>query len=67
MPLETRPRISRLAVAAILGLAGATFLGQGLGLIPGSFMTGDPFWAVVGAVLLVAAATLLATEMRRVR
>jgi uncharacterized membrane protein YeaQ/YmgE (transglycosylase-associated protein family) len=54
-------------VAAIVGLAGATFLGQGLGFIPGSFMTGDPFWAVVGAVLLVAAATLLATEMRRVR
>lgn len=60
-----RPRISRLVVAAILGLTGATFVGQGLGYIPGSFMTGDPFWAVVGVVLLAAALVLVVGEVRR--
>jgi hypothetical protein len=31
------------------------WLGQGLGLIPGSFMTGSAFWAVVGGLLVAAA------------
>jgi hypothetical protein len=39
-------------------------VGQGLGFIPGSFMTGDPFWAVVGVVLLAAALTLAVGELR---
>ena len=34
---------------------GLIFLGQGLGLIPGSFMTGQAFWALVGAVLVIGA------------
>jgi hypothetical protein len=38
---------------------GLVFLGQGLGLIPGSFMTGDPFWAVVGAILVAVAVVML--------
>jgi hypothetical protein len=63
--LRARPRTSRLVVAAILAVTGGTFLGQGLGYIPGSFMTGDPFWAVVGVVLLVAAAALVGGELRR--
>ena len=38
----------RLAVAVVLGVVGSVWLGQGLGLIPGSFMTGDQFWAIAG-------------------
>jgi hypothetical protein len=38
----------RLAVAVVFGVLGSLWLGQGLGLIPGSFMTGDQFWAVAG-------------------
>ena len=34
---------------------GCIWLGQGLGLIGGSFMTGDPLWGIVGAALLVGA------------
>jgi hypothetical protein len=52
--------VAKLILPAILlGLMGLVFLGQGLGLIPGSFMTGDPFWAVVGAILVAAALVML--------
>ena len=39
-------------VAALVGLV---WLGQGVGVIPGSFMTGSAFWAVAGLVLLAVA------------
>lgn len=42
------------AVAVMLLLVGAVFTGQGFGLIPGSFMTGSLFWAVVGIAMIVA-------------
>jgi hypothetical protein len=35
----------------LLVLAGGTFCLQGVGVLPGSFMTGDRFWAAVGAAL----------------
>lgn len=45
----------RRAIAAALIVLGAIWMGQGLGFIGGSFMTGDPTWAVIGAVLVVLA------------
>lgn len=45
------------AVAALIGLV---WVGQGAGWIPGSFMTGDPLWLVIGAVFLVVGVALLA-------
>jgi len=30
---------------------GVVFTGQGLGLIPGSFMTGRTEWAVIGGIM----------------
>lgn len=65
--LAVRPRIERLALAAALGLPGALFIGQGLGYVPGSFMTGDPRWAIIGAALVTAALVLLLGELQRVR
>jgi hypothetical protein len=38
----------RLVVAVVLGVVGSVWIGQGLGLVPGSFMTGDRFWAFAG-------------------
>jgi hypothetical protein len=35
------------------------FFFQGIGVIPGSFMTGKSEWAVIGAGLVVGAAALL--------
>ncbi len=60
-------RASRLAIAVVLGLVGLVWLGQGLGYIPGSFMTGSQFWATVGTVLLVAAVAIVLLEARRKR
>lgn len=60
-----RPRASRLLISGLLGLTGAVWVGQGIGYIPGSFMTGDPFWAVMGTILLAGAATMVALESRR--
>lgn len=47
-----RPLIFGLGLVAMV--VGLVWLGQGLNLIPGSFMTGDPTWAIIGAITLVA-------------
>jgi hypothetical protein len=59
-------RPTRLVLALVIALAGLVWLGQGLGLLPGGFMAGNLFWAVVGALLLVGAVLLVARERRRV-
>jgi hypothetical protein len=48
----------RRVLAAVLAVVGVIWVGQGIGVIPGSFMTSDLRWAVAGAVLLVLAALL---------
>jgi hypothetical protein len=58
-------RPTRLVLATVLALVGIIWLGQGLGYIGGSFMTGSPFWAVVGAILLAAAVVTVLAERRR--
>ena len=42
-------RPARLAIAFLLALVGIVWIGQGIGVIGGSFMTGSLVWAVVGA------------------
>jgi len=49
----------RLVVGIVLGLLGLVWVGQGLNLIKGSMMTGQPQWAVIGVVLIFVAAWLL--------
>lgn len=58
-------RPSRLVLAALFALVGLVWIGQGMGLIGGSGMTGNPFWAIVGAVLLVVAVVIVMLERRR--
>jgi hypothetical protein len=56
----------RWFVIAALGLVGAIWIGQGLGLIRGQgFMTDDVRWAAIGAVLVVVAVVLGVNEWRR--
>jgi len=45
-------------VAAVALLAGVVFFFQGIGLLPGSFMTGRGEWAVIGAALVAGAGAL---------
>jgi hypothetical protein len=48
-------------------LIGLVWLGQGLGWIGGSVMTGVTFWAVVGPVVALVGALLVGRGLRRVR
>ena len=58
-------RISRWIIAALLALVGLAWIGQGLGFLPGSVMSGNAFWAVVGAILIVLAVVIATRELRR--
>lgn len=57
--------MKRLVLAALLALAGSVFALQGVGVLPGSVMTGDPKWAVIGTLMLMLAALLLWSAYRR--
>jgi hypothetical protein len=39
-------------IALLIALVGAVWLLQGVGVLPGSFMSGDPTWAIIGAALI---------------
>jgi hypothetical protein len=50
-------------VATIAGLVGIVWVLQGVGVLPGSFMTGDMLWAWIG-LGLIATALVYATWPR---
>ena len=54
-----------LIAGALLDLLGTIWALQGLNVLPGSFMTGDPFWAGAGAVAIVIGMLLIILAMRR--
>lgn|GEM_PF-3180861 len=59
-PRPVRRSPLRLVLAAAVALAGLVWIGQGLGILTagGSFMIGDPKWAVLGAVFVVLGAVM---------
>jgi hypothetical protein len=46
-------KVGLAVVGVLLLLAGAVFAGQGLGYIPGSYMTGDIKWFWIGSGMIV--------------
>ena len=58
-----------LQVVGVLGcLIGSVWFLQGIGILPGSFMTGQPRWSLYGGVLiLVSFGLLLRTKQRKSR
>jgi membrane-bound ClpP family serine protease len=56
----------RRAIAIVLLVVGGIWFFQGVGVIEGSFMTGEALWAVIGAVCFVAGVALLVTRPSRV-
>ncbi len=46
-------RIALAVVGLLVLFVGGVFAGQGLGYIPGSFMTGDIHWFWIGSGLVV--------------
>ena len=57
--------MTKTVVGVVLTLVGLVFAGQGLNLIPGSFMTGDRTWFWVGLVLVVVGVVLVVAGLRR--
>jgi hypothetical protein len=53
-----------LIVGGVVILIGGVWLLQGLGILPGSFMTGQTFWAVMGAVFLAVGGLLVLAGFR---
>jgi hypothetical protein len=57
-------RIAMIVVGVLAVVVGGVWIGQGLGLIPGSFMTGDKTWFYVGLVLVVVGIVALVRGVR---
>jgi hypothetical protein len=55
---------TRVVLAFVLIAVGAVWFGQGIGLIGGSFMTGEAIWAVIGLIAVVFGAALLSGARR---
>jgi len=41
------------SIAILLILAGSVFFLQGIDVLPGSYMKGDPQWAINGGILII--------------
>jgi len=53
-----------LVLGGLMILVGAVWSLQGIGVLPGSLMTGQAFWAIMGAVLLALGVLLLLAGIR---
>ena len=55
----------RRAIAVALMVVGGVWFFQGVGVIEGSFMTGEAAWAVIGVGCIAAGAALLLVRPTR--
>lgn len=53
-------RTATVVIGVIALVVGAVWIGQGLNLIPGSFMTGNRMWFYIGLVVAVVGVVLVA-------
>jgi hypothetical protein len=53
-----------LILGGLMVLLGGVWLLQGVGILPGSFMTGQVFWAVMGAVFMAVGGLLVLAGLR---
>ena len=54
-------------LGVVLCLLGGLWIGQGVGAVKGSFMTGHGVWTVIGAVVAAVGVLLIVTAARRRR
>lgn len=52
---------------ALLAASGAVWFFQGIGILLGSVMTSQPFWAIAGGVTFAAGAAIFGLGLRRSR
>jgi hypothetical protein len=60
-------RTLALIVGVLAILAGAVWTLQGVGILPGSFMSNDPTWVVIGLVTMVVGLGVVAWVRRSAR
>ena len=58
-------RIVLSVTGVVMVLMGSIWFLQGINILPGSFMTGQPFWAGAGAVAIIVGMGLVVLAMRR--
>jgi len=64
--VTSRPgRIALTTVGVVALTVGGVFTGQGLNLIPGSFMTGNRMWLAVGLIVAIVGIILIVLGIRR--
>ena len=54
-----------VGVGVLITLAGVIFTLQGVGVVGGSAMSGDTFWAVAGPVIAVVGLAIAGVSLRR--
>jgi hypothetical protein len=57
-------RNALVALVVVFELVGWVWILQGIGVLPGSFMTGQMMWAAIGAALVMFANVLLLVVIR---
>ena len=60
-------RIAVIIIGVIAVVIGGVFAGQGMNLIPGSFMTGNRMWLSIGLIVVVVGIILVVLGLRRPR
>jgi hypothetical protein len=63
---NVEPMWVRVVIGVALVLVGGVWFFQGVGVIHGSFMTGEAVWAVIGGVCVAVGAALI-VGARRIR
>jgi hypothetical protein len=58
-------KIALTVIGALLILAGVVFFFQGIGVLLGSMMTGQPMWAYIGGLAVIVGIVLIAVAFRR--
>ena len=54
-------------VGVLLALGGLVWFFQGIGVLPGSFMSSDPKWAVIGIITVIIGAGLVYYANKRLK
>jgi drug/metabolite transporter superfamily protein YnfA len=58
-------RLLLIGIGALLAVAGAVFMLQGLGFLHGSSMTGVTAWAILGPIIAIVGLALVNIGRRR--
>ena len=58
-------RITAAVIGVLLVLIGLVWIGQGLGFVKGSFMTGNMMWAWIGIGVAIVGVVLAVVGIRR--